>query len=79
MDWQIERVNQIIEDILRACVLDSQGKLEDCLPLAEFSHNNSYQATIEMDPFEALCGRRYRTPLYWSDLEDTLILGPEMI
>jgi transposase InsO family protein len=40
---QIERVNQILEDMLRACVLESPHKWDDCLPLAEFSYNNSYQ------------------------------------
>lgn len=65
---QIERVNQIIEDMLRACVLDCQGKWVDYLPLAEFSYNNSYQATIKMAPFEALYSRKCRTPLCWNDL-----------
>jgi len=78
-DGQTERVNQIVEDMLRACVLDFQGKWEEYLPLAEFSYNNSYQATIKMAPFEALYGRRCRTPLCWNDLDETLILGPDMI
>jgi len=41
-DGQTERVNQVVEDMLRACVLDFQGKLEEYLPLVEFSYNNSY-------------------------------------
>jgi hypothetical protein len=51
---QTERVNQILEDMLRACVLESPQKWDDCLPLTEFSYNNSYQESIKMAPFEAL-------------------------
>jgi len=65
--------------MLRACVLEFQGKWEDDLPLVEFSYNNSYQSTIKMAPFEALYGRKCRTPLCWSDLDEALIIGPEMI
>jgi hypothetical protein len=55
---QTERVNQILEDMLRACVISSQGSWEKWLPLAEFSYNNSYQESIKMAPFEALYGRK---------------------
>jgi hypothetical protein len=51
---QTERVNQILEDILRSCVLEFPQKWDDCLPLAEFSYNNSYQESIKMASFEAL-------------------------
>jgi hypothetical protein len=64
---QTERVNQILEDMLRACVLEFPQKWDDCLPLAEFSYNNSYQESIKMAPFEALYGRRCRTLLNWSE------------
>ncbi|KAK1647671.1 hypothetical protein QYE76_065476, partial [Lolium multiflorum] len=57
-DGQTERVNQILEDMLRACVLEYGSKREDCLPYAEFSYNNSYQASLQMAPFEALYGRK---------------------
>jgi transposase InsO family protein len=53
---QTERVNQILEDMLRACILEFPHKWDDCLPLAEFSYNNSYQESIKMAPFEALYG-----------------------
>jgi len=59
--------------------LDFQGKWEEYLPLVEFSHNNSYQFTIQMAPFEALHGRKCRTPLYWNELDEALIIGPELI
>jgi hypothetical protein len=55
-DGQTERVNQIIEDMLRACVLMGDPKWDKHLPLAEFSYNNSYQESIKMSPFETLYG-----------------------
>jgi hypothetical protein len=62
---QTEHVNQILEDMLRACVISSKGSWEKWLPLAEFSYNNSYQESIKMAPFEALYGRKCRTHLNW--------------
>ncbi|WVZ58663.1 hypothetical protein U9M48_008906 [Paspalum notatum var. saurae] len=59
---QVERVNQIVEDMLRACALTYSTKWDECLPLAEFAYNNSYQKSLNMAPFEALYGRRCRTP-----------------
>nr|AAT73648.1 putative polyprotein [Oryza sativa Japonica Group] len=53
-DGQTERVNQILEDMLRACVLDFGGSWDKNLPYAEFSYNNSYQASLQMAPYEAL-------------------------
>ena len=64
-DGQTERVNQILEDMLRACALDYGSSWDDNLPNVEFSYNNSYQASLKMAPFEALYGRRCRTPLLW--------------
>jgi len=60
---QTERVNQILEDMLRACVISSKGAWEKWLPKAEFSYDNSYQESIQIAPFEALYGRKCRTPL----------------
>jgi len=76
-DGQTERVNQIIEDMLRAWVLEFQGKWEDDLPLIEFSYNNRYQSTIKMATFEALYRRKCRTLLCRSDLDEAI--GPKMI
>ena len=53
---QTERVNQTLEDMLRACVISSKGSWEKWLPLAEFSYNNSYQESIKIAAFEALYG-----------------------
>lgn len=62
-DGQTERVNQVLEDLLRMYCMDQQYKWEEYLPLVEFAHNNSYQSSIKMAPFEALYGRRCRTPI----------------
>ena len=78
-DGQTERINQILEDMLRACVLTYPQKWDQCLPLAEFSYNNSYQESIKMAPFEALYGRRCRTPLNWSETGERTIFGPDMV
>ncbi|TYH09882.1 hypothetical protein ES288_A07G133200v1 [Gossypium darwinii] len=75
---QSERVIQILEDMLRSCVIDFRGSWEDFLPLAEFTYNNSYQSSIQMAPYEALYGRRCRTP-YWTELSEQRVLVPELI
>ncbi|WVZ88949.1 hypothetical protein U9M48_035416 [Paspalum notatum var. saurae] len=69
-DGQTERTNQILEDMLRACALQYSTSWDKSLPYAEFSYNNSYQASIKMSPFQALYGRRCRTPLHWDQPED---------
>ena len=57
-DGQTERVNQILEDMLRACAIHYENSWGKCLSLAELSYNNSYQASLKMAPFEVLYGRR---------------------
>jgi hypothetical protein len=47
--------------------------------LAEFSYNNSYQASLKMAPFDALYGRRCRTPLNWSEAGERTLFGPELV
>ncbi|KAK8609418.1 hypothetical protein V6N13_061867 [Hibiscus sabdariffa] len=54
--------------MFRGCVIDFRGSWEDFLPLAEFAYNNSYQASIRMAPYEALYGRKCRTPICWIEL-----------
>ncbi|WVZ97488.1 hypothetical protein U9M48_043018 [Paspalum notatum var. saurae] len=76
---QIERVNQILEDMLRACALTYSTKWDECLPLAEFAYNNSYQKSLEMAPFEALYGRRCRTPLNWLEPGERATFGPDLV
>jgi hypothetical protein len=72
-------VNPVLEDMLRACILDHQGVLDQCLPLPEFSYNNSYQESIRMVPFEALYGCRCRSPLNWIKPGEKVIFGPDLI
>ena len=78
-DGQSERTIQILEDMLRACILDFGGSWKKHLHLVEFSYNNSYQASIQMAPFEALYGRKCRSPLCWSEVGERALLGPELI
>ena len=70
---------QVLEDMLRACVLDHQGSWEEHLPLVEFTYNNSYQASIQMAPYEALFGRPCRSPLCWTEVGESSITGPDLI
>jgi hypothetical protein len=72
---QTKRVNQILEDMLRACVQEFPQKWDDCLPLAKFSYHNCYQESVKMAPFEALYGRRCRTPLNWSEPKERWFSG----
>ncbi|KAK1610111.1 hypothetical protein QYE76_033784, partial [Lolium multiflorum] len=76
---QTERTNQILEDMLRACALDFGGSWEDHLPLAEFSYNNSYQSSIKMAPFEALYGRKCRSPICWYEAGASKEFNPDYV
>lgn len=78
-DGQSERVIQILEDMLRSCIIEFEGSWEKYLPLAEFAYNNSYQSSIQMAPYEALYGCKCRTPLCWSELKESKIVGPELV
>jgi hypothetical protein len=78
-DGQTERVNQILEDMLRSYVIHYGKNWDKCLSLEEFSYNNSYQASLKMAPFEALYGRRCRTPLNWSQAGEREIFGPNLV
>ncbi|GJR14087.1 putative reverse transcriptase domain-containing protein [Tanacetum coccineum] len=61
------RTIQTLEDMLRACVIDFGKGWVKHLPLAEFSYNNSYHASIKATPYEALYGRKYRSPVCWAE------------
>jgi hypothetical protein len=78
-DGQTKRTNQILEDMLRAYVLKYGKSWDKSLPYAEFSYNNSYQASIEMAQFEALYGRQCRTPLFWSQTGECQVFGLEVL
>jgi hypothetical protein len=78
-DGQTERVNQILEHMLRACIIHYGTNWDKCLALAEFSYNNSYQSSLQMAPFEALYGRRCRTPLSWCETGERKIFRPDLV
>jgi hypothetical protein len=78
-DGQTERVNRMIEDILRMYVMDKPSKWEDYLHLVEFAYNNGYHASLKMSPFEALYGRKCNTPVSWDNPVDMTVVGPELL
>ncbi|GKE91627.1 putative reverse transcriptase domain-containing protein [Tanacetum coccineum] len=65
--------------MLRACVIDFGKGWERHLPLVEFSYNNSYHANIKAAPFEALYGRKCRSPVCWAEVGDVQLTGPKII
>nr|GEY00327.1 putative reverse transcriptase domain, ribonuclease H-like domain, aspartic peptidase domain protein [Tanacetum cinerariifolium] len=77
-DGQSERTIQTLEDMLRACTIDFRKGWVNHLPLVEFSYNNNYHATIKAAPFEALYGRKCRSPVCWTEVGEAQILGPEL-
>ena len=78
-DGQTERTIQTLEDLLRSCVLSWGGHWADHLSLVEFSYNNSWHASIQMAPFEALYGRRCRSPICWDEPADVVGVAPEIV
>jgi hypothetical protein len=78
-DGQIKRVNQILEDMLRACALQYRRSWDKSLPYDEFSYNNSYQESLKMAPSEMLYGRRCQTPLFWSEAMERKVFGPDIL
>jgi hypothetical protein len=76
---QTERINQVLEDMLRACALKYGKSWDKSLPHAEFSYNNSNQASMEMAPYEALYGRKCRTSLFWCQTRESQVFGPEVL
>ena len=65
--------------MLRACVLDLKGSWEEHLPLVEFAYNNSYRASIQMAPYEALYRRPCRSPTCWTEVGEHSIIGLDLI
>ena len=78
-DGQSERTIQTLEDMLRACVMEFKGSWDTHLALMEFAYNNSYQASIDMAPFEALYGKKCRTPMCWDEFGERRLVGPELV
>ena len=78
-DGQTERTIQTLEDMLRACVIEFGGSWDDHLPLVEFSYNNSYHTSIQCAPYEALYGRKCRSPLNLLEVSDSQLTRPDIV
>ncbi|KAL0536821.1 hypothetical protein IC582_025783 [Cucumis melo] len=78
-DGQTERLNQVLEDMLRACALEFPATWDSHLHLMEFAYNNNFQATIGMAPFEALYGKCCRSPVCWGEVGEQRLMGPELV
>nr|GEY51352.1 putative reverse transcriptase domain-containing protein [Tanacetum cinerariifolium]GEY69579.1 putative reverse transcriptase domain-containing protein [Tanacetum cinerariifolium] len=79
IDGQSERTIQTLEDMLCACIIDFEKSWDRYLPLVEFSYNNNYNTSIKAAPFEALYGRKCRSPVCWAEVRDAQLTGPEII
>ncbi|GKD30428.1 putative nucleotidyltransferase, ribonuclease H [Tanacetum coccineum] len=77
--WTKWRTIQTLEDMLRACVIDFGGSWDVHLPLAKFSYNNSYYSSIRCAPFEALYGRKCRSPVLWAEIGESSLIGLELV
>nr|GEV09094.1 putative reverse transcriptase domain-containing protein [Tanacetum cinerariifolium] len=78
-DGQSERTIQTLEDMLRACVLDFEGSWDVHLAFVEFSYNNSYHSSVRCALFEALYGRKCRSPIMWAEVGEGQLIGPELV
>ena len=78
-DGQSERLIQVLEDMLRGCVMEFTGSWDRYIPLMEFAYNNSFQSSIGMAPFEALSGWRFRTPVCWTELNEYKMIGLDIV
>nr|GEX84543.1 retrotransposon protein, putative, Ty3-gypsy subclass [Tanacetum cinerariifolium] len=78
-DGQSERTIQTLKDMMRACMIYFGKGWVKHLPLCEFSYNNSYHASIKAAPYEALYGRKRRSPVCWAEVREAQLTGPELI
>jgi hypothetical protein len=78
-DGQTERVNQILEDMIRSCAMQYGRSWDKSLTYAEFSYNNNYQESLKMAPFEMLYGRRCQTLLFWNETRERKVFGPDIL
>ncbi|GJW64622.1 putative reverse transcriptase domain-containing protein [Tanacetum coccineum] len=78
-DGQSEHIIQTLEVMLRACVMDFGGSWDTHLSLVEFSYNNSYHKSIKCVPFEALYGRKCRSPMIWAKVGESQLIRPEIM
>ena len=78
-DGQSERIIQTLEDMLRTSVMELQGSWDKYVPLMELSYNNTFHSSLGMAPYEALYGRKCRTPVYWDEVGERQLVGPEIV
>ena len=78
-DGQLERIIQTLEDMLISCILDFGVNWNQYLTLVKFTYNNSSHSSIQMAPYEALCGRKCRSSIYWDEVEETNVLDSTVI
>ena len=78
-DGQSKRLIHVLEDMLRGCVMEFPESWDRHIPLMEFSYNNSYQVSIGMAPYETLYGRRCRTPICLTELNEHKMIGPYIV
>ena len=79
IDEQSEIVIQVLEDMLRGCMLDFPGSWDKYIPVMEFVYNNNYHSSIGMTPYEALCGSKCRTRVCWTDLNEHKVIEPDIV
>ena len=78
-DGQSKILIQVLKDMLQGCVMEFPGTWDRYIPLMEFAYNNSYQSSISMVSYETLYGRRCRTPVCWTELNENKVIGPDII
>nr|GEV03896.1 putative reverse transcriptase domain-containing protein [Tanacetum cinerariifolium] len=78
-DGQSERAIQTLKDMLKACILHFEGSWDVHLSLVEFSYSNSYHSSVRCASFEALYGRKRRSPIMWAEVEEWQLIVPELV
>ena len=78
-DRQSERLIQVLKDMLRGCVMEFSRSWDRYIPLKEFAYNNSFQSSIGIAPYEALYGRKCRTPMCWTELNQHKVICPYIV
>ena len=69
----------MLEDMLQGCVIELSRSWDRYIPLMEFPYNNIFQSSIGMAPYDALYGRKCRTPVCWTDLNEHKLIGPDLV
>ena len=78
-DGQSERTIQTLEDMLQTYVMELQDSWDKYVPLMEFAYNNTFHSSLGVAPYEALYGRKCRTPVCWDEVGERQLVGPEIV